>query len=371
MLIGMLFVLLAAGVRLQDVRDLGWLGVLSVAVLMFVIRPLNVAVSTWNADLTWREKAFVAWLAPRGIVAAAVASLFAQSLTANGIPGGDQLEALVFTVIAVTVLVQGLSGGLVARLLGLVRPSSRGVAILGANELGHTLGRLLRDSGQEVIFLDSNPGACNVVQVDGFKVIYGNVLEERTLERAQLEGRAACIAVTPNDEANLLFARRAIEEFKMPRTYVALTRGGGGVTEAIVRQAGGTLLFGIPRDLELWALRLRRGMAPIEIWRYGEPPASGVQRAADPFDTPKTLCLPLVVWRGERVFPANRADGLVEGDVVHFAVFREHGAQARAWLRENGWRAAEEEEADRVGKSRPAGAAERQGAAPLTPRPLG
>ena len=346
MLIGMLFILLAAGVRLRDVQELGWPGVATVLVLMFVVRPLNILLSTRGSNLTWQEKVFLSWLAPRGIVAAAVASLFAQGLTSAGLPGGRELQALVFMVIAVTVLVQGLSGGPVARLLGLRRTVNQGVAILGANELGHALGKLLRDCGEEVIFLDSNPSACHVVEQDGFRVVYGNMLEERTLLRAQLDDRAACIAVTPNEEANLLFAKRSLEEFKVPRAHVALARGSTGVSEAIVQRAGGTVLFGVPRDLELWALRLRRKTASIEAWRLNnlERAASGSdKRTHNPLNTPEN-CLPLVVWRGTKIFPANTEDRVQEGDVVHFAVSQERSEEARAWLAEHGWSAVDEVE---------------------------
>jgi NhaP-type Na+/H+ or K+/H+ antiporter len=343
MLIGMLFVMLAAGVRLADVRALGWSGALTVVVLMLVIRPLNVFLSTLGSDLTWRERAFLGWLAPRGIVAAAVASVSAQALYANGIAGGRELQAMVFLVIGVTVLIQGLTGGHVARRLGLRRPVNQGWAILGANELGHAVGRLLRDSGEEVIFLDSNPSACHAMEQDGFKVIFGNVLEERTLLRAQLDDREACIGVTPNEEANLLFARRALEESKLPRAHVALARGSGAVRESLVRRTGGSVLFGIPRDLELWAMRLRRGTASIEMWRaeQAERPGSTANRGSRrPWETPENLCIPLVVWRRDRVFPINGDDGILSGDIVHFAIFDERRYEARAWLERNGWTAA-------------------------------
>ncbi len=124
LLIGMLFVLLAADVRLEQVRSLGWAGVWTVLALMLVVRPLNIFVGTAGSDLSLQEKAFLSWIAPRGIVAAAVASLFADSLTRAGIPGGNDLRAMVFLVIAATVLVQGLTGGLVAHLLGVRRPAN-------------------------------------------------------------------------------------------------------------------------------------------------------------------------------------------------------------------------------------------------------
>jgi len=123
MLIGLLFVLLAADVRIAEVTGLGWRGVATVLVLMVVARPLDVAASTAGSALTWRDRAFIAWLGPRGIVAAAVASVFAHELTGAGITQGIELRALVFLVIAATVLLQGLSGGLAASLLGVRRRS--------------------------------------------------------------------------------------------------------------------------------------------------------------------------------------------------------------------------------------------------------
>jgi Trk K+ transport system NAD-binding subunit len=343
MLIGMLFILLAAGVSLEQVRGLGWPGLATLAVLMWVVRPLNILASTWRSDLTLRERAFLSWIAPRGVVAAAVASLFVQTISAEvargdarGVwAGGDQLQAMVFMVIGGTVLVQGITGGLVARLLDLRRPANRGYAILGANELGHALGRLLRDCGEEVMFLDGNPQACHSVEQDGFKVVYGNVLLERTLFRARVEDRAACIAVTPNEEANLLFAHQAIREFKVPRLYVALANGSGS-GKSVVGRHGAHALFGAPRDLELWALRMRRKTAAVEIWRYAGRPEG---RPADdpPFDNSETRVLPLITWRGKRVFPVNGDDGLREGDIVHFALLEEAKEEAHRWLVERGW----------------------------------
>ena len=306
---------------------------------MFVVRPLNVLVSTRGLGFSWREKLLLSWLSPRGIVAAAIASIVAQKVSALGLAGGEKFQALVFMVIAMTVVLQGLSGGYVAQLLGLRRAEHRGYAILGANELGHTLGRLLRDSGEEVVFLDNNPATCSVVEQDGFRVIFGNVLEERTLLRAQLDDRAATLAVTPNDEANLLFGQRAAREFKVGRNYIAIARGGGGAVNLdIVRKAGGRVLFGKPRDLELWALRLRRDQAPIEMWQWSkaiEPPTD--DEAADALDTPEGMLLPLVIWRGDRVFPVNKRDGVREDDVAHIAVVESRRDEAHAWLRRHGW----------------------------------
>ena len=211
MLIGMLFVLLAADVRMAEITALGTGGAWTVAALLLLVRPLNIWISTLGSGLSVPEKTFLSWMAPRGIVAAAVSSLFAQELDAAGIPGGSELRALVFLVIAVTVLVQGLTGGTLARWLGVRRPSNTGVAILGANPLALTVAEIYRGAGVDVLLLDSNPGACQVAEQRDFRVVFGNALEPRLLTRAEIDNRAVCLALTPNDEVNLLFSRRVRE----------------------------------------------------------------------------------------------------------------------------------------------------------------
>lgn len=114
-----LFILLAADLSIASVFALGWGSVLAVLVLMLIIRPINILISTWNQDLNWQQQLFLSWVAPRGIVAASLASLFAVSLTKQGINGGDSIKALVFLTIMMTVLLQGLTAGWVATLLNL------------------------------------------------------------------------------------------------------------------------------------------------------------------------------------------------------------------------------------------------------------
>jgi hypothetical protein len=333
MLIGMLFVLLAADVRIESVRELGWPGAITVAVLMFIVRPLNVAASTAGSKMPTRDRLFLCWLAPRGVVAAAVASLFAQSFAAAGIEGGEALRALVFLVIASTVLIQGLTGSLVARMLGVKRPAHHGYAILGANDLGRALGRELAAAGESVMFIDSNPAACKQAEEDGFRVVFGNVIEERTLRRAQIEDRAACIALTPNEEVNLMWARSAIDHFDMERVYVACRRDRSTVTPALVEQSDASVLFGQPRDLELWSLRFGRGTAEVETWRRGKSALDSI----GPTEFPENLILPLLILRKGRVRPFDSRKPAKAKDALILALYAEQREQAEAWLLENGY----------------------------------
>lgn len=341
MFIGLLFVLLTAAVRVQDVVALGWPGLITVLGLMFLVRPLNVWVSTFGSDLNGREKAFIAWLAPRGVVAAAVASMFAASLDAAGIPGGRELLALVFLVIAVTVNVQGSTGGFVAARLGLTRGRNRGYAILGANELGRAIGRLLTAAGTEVVFIDNSPTAVRAVENEGFRVVFGNIHEERTLARAALDERRGCIAVTPNEEVNLLFAGLAAEEFKVASIYVALRHGQGTITAETVAARGAQVLFGKPRDLDLWILRLRRDLAAAEQWKLVRKPRDEDNLSS--LDFTRQLVLPLLLHRGSKVWPIGEGSPPREGDQIDFVLFTEQLEKARAELHGRGWRPVEDE----------------------------
>jgi len=335
LLIGMLFVLLAADIRLAELQALGWPGLLVVLSLMLVVRPLNVMAGTYHSDLTLREKAFVAWLAPRGIVAAAVSSLFANSLDAAGIPGGSELRALVFLVIAITVTVQGLTGGLVARLLGVARKSGQGYVVLGANDLGRAFGHLLRDAGEEVVLIDSNHDACRAAEKDGLRVLHGSGLNESILLRSGLDGRAGSVAVTANDEVNLLFAKLAREGFRVPRVWVALRKGHLSVSREMVERIGAHVLFGEPCNIELWTLRLERGIGRVETWRQTGAGGGEAEEASDADH--RLALLPLAVRRGKRVQLVVGPLTEESGDELLAVVFQEQREKAVAWLEGHGW----------------------------------
>lgn len=337
LLIGMLFVLLAADVRLAEVRALGVRGLLTVAALMLVVRPLNVVAGTWGTDLNWRQKAFMGWIGPRGIVAAAVASLFAVELERHGLEGGGALRAMVFLVIAVTVVVSGLTGGLAARALGLKRPTDQGWVILGANEVGRLLGGVLKDAGEEVLVIDANPDACNVTQASGLRCLYGNALEERTLQRAEIDIRAGVVALTPNEEVNLLFAQKARREGGLRRLSVALKTGQEGVTRQMVHDAGVAVLFGGPEDVQVWIGRLRRDAVIPQRWRLGREPDEEEAASPGPSDEVEGALLPIAYRRGGRGWPVTDATRLKKGDEATWLVYAERAEAGRRWLEQRGW----------------------------------
>ena len=118
--ITMLFPLLAADVSWSELSPLGWGGISCVLVLMLVVRPLAVSLATIGLPLDFKQRLFLGWLAPRGIVTAAVASLFAIRLEQAGVLGAGRLQGLVFLTILMTVGIQGLTAKPLAEKLGLL-----------------------------------------------------------------------------------------------------------------------------------------------------------------------------------------------------------------------------------------------------------
>jgi NhaP-type Na+/H+ or K+/H+ antiporter len=329
-LIGVLFVLLAADVRLREVAALGGPGLATVAALILLVRPVNVLVSTWGTELERREKAFLAWIAPRGIVAAAVASLLATSMQQEGIDGGRELRALVFLTIAVTVLLQGATADRVARWLGVRRPDRDASAILGANPLALALADTLRRCGRRVVLLDSSPPHCRAAEEAGFAVVYGNALEERTLARARLEQASLAIGATPNEEANMLFLREAQESFGVPETFVAV-RGASRLSGELLLRHASRVLFGGACDVDRWSARLRHGAARVQRFEFA--PVEGA--AGEPGNGEPWLIL--AVERAGTAVPMHDQLQAQPGDAAWVLIHEPDAELAQAALARRGW----------------------------------
>lgn len=332
LLIATLFVLLAADVRIGNVLALGWRGLITVAVLMFVVRPVQVWICTRRSGLGWRKILFLSWLAPRGIVAAAVSSLFALELERGGFTGGTQLEAMVFLVIATTVTVQGLSGNLVARLLDVRRTGRSGFLVLGANPMAILVGGTLRAHGARVTLVDTNAEDCRHAERAELEVLNGNGLQEETLVRAQADSREACIAVTPNESINYLFAQEIRRHFAGAEVCVALQATDSGVTAEMAEALGARVLFGGERDLYWWMGVIRRQEHVVLRCRQAGPVRGGARFDADS----GALFLPLAMIRQGKPGVLVGLDQLKVDDLAIFAVHGENQAEARAWLESAG-----------------------------------
>ncbi len=334
--IATLFVLLAADVRIADVQKILVPGLVAVGILIFVVRPLAVLASTWNTGLSWQQKVFLSWLAPRGIVAAAVASLFAIELEANGVAGGIEMRALVFLVIATTVTLQGLTGGILANILGLSRPRDDGYLILGANALARRVAHCLKSNGDSVVLLDSSEDCCDHAREEGLDVIYGNGLEERAMRRGHIDTRRAAIALTQNESINFLFAKAVKEHHRGTKIVVALETETGGVTMKMVEHLPAQVLFGGERPLSHWTRWLVSKTLSEETWELRFPKESCDLSAA-----PGNAILPLVGRRDDIPFLIESGTEMQEHDFIEVLIRPEQRTQAYEWLRDAGFVPAE------------------------------
>ena len=335
LLIGMLFILLAADVRLIEVTELGGGGIITVTILVCVLRPLNVYIGTMGSNLNLRQKALLSWIAPRGIVAAAVASLFALELEKHGVDG-SQLRAMVFSLIAVTVLLSGLTGSLAAQFLGLKRPENVGWVILSANHLSRSLAKVLIGSGEEVICIDQNPKACRRAEEEGIKVIYGNGLDEKTLLRAEIDTRMGAMGLSSNEEVNLLFGTKVKEIGKLSVILVGIKSMAEGITSEMVKEISGRIPFGGQCNIEQWAGWIQRGITSINRYSLTSPASNNNFQ-----DGTEGVILPLVLHRKSKSQPIDDTTEIKAGDEVTMIVNNQRKKEAMEWLSSQGWIPAE------------------------------
>lgn len=222
--VSVLFILLAADLSIAGIMALGWGGALTVLALMFLVRPIDVWVCTWNSGLNWRQKLFLCWVAPRGIVSASIASLFAISLTQRGINGGDSIKALVFLTIILTVFLQALTAERVANWLQITSRKARGAVIVGCNPLSLLIARLFAERGEAVALIDTDPDMRQQAEQENLRVFISSALDTDVLEKAELASIGTFLAMTTNGEVNLVVAQRAAEEFGPPRVLAIFPR---------------------------------------------------------------------------------------------------------------------------------------------------
>ena len=210
LLISVLFILLSGRIELAQMQEIGWRGLVFLGLLIFVARPLSVWISTLGTPLTAKERWFLGFLAPRGIVAAAVASVFTLELVhASDLPQelrtqAELLAPLTFMVIVGTVAFYGLTAAPLARKLGLAQARPQGILFVGADAWVREVATAVQANDVPVILVDTNPQQISRARMAGLPTVTGNVLSESVAERLDLSGIGRLFAVTPNDEINSL-----------------------------------------------------------------------------------------------------------------------------------------------------------------------
>jgi NhaP-type Na+/H+ and K+/H+ antiporter len=211
LLISILFILLAANINISDMElILNWNTALLFLVIVFVIRPIGVFLSTQGSSLKINEKLFISWVGPRGIVAAGIASLFGSKLLQKGEPGAEYITPLVFMIVLGTVLLNATTARFFAKLAGVFLKHSEGILIIGASKMSRLIASYLRQNNRHVVLIDNNQVNINLAKKLGLEAMVANVFSDSLTDNIELNDMGYLMALTGNPQIN----EYAINKFK-------------------------------------------------------------------------------------------------------------------------------------------------------------
>jgi NhaP-type Na+/H+ or K+/H+ antiporter len=210
LLISILFILLAANMNIEDMMLLyRWETLVLFAIIIFILRPVGVFLSTINSGLKLNEKLFISWVGPRGIVAAGIASLFGIKLILLKVSGAEYITPLVFMVVLGTVLLNATTARLFAKVAGVFLKTSDGIMMIGASNFARLIATYLKKNGRRVVLIDSNQNNINKAKSLNIEAIEGNVYADELLEDVELNDIGYLLALTGSASVN----EYALEKF--------------------------------------------------------------------------------------------------------------------------------------------------------------
>ena len=214
LLISILFILLSANINFSELLLIyNWETAVLFAVVVFIIRPLGVFLSTHGSTLKLNEKLFISWVGPRGIVAAGIASLFGLKLASKGIPGAEYITPLVFMIVLGTVLLNATTARLFAKLVGVFLKSSNGILIIGASKVSRLIGHYLESNGRHVVLIDSNQKNIDKAKELGLEAINTNIYSETLTDNIELNDVGYLMALTGNSDINKYAINKFSKQF--------------------------------------------------------------------------------------------------------------------------------------------------------------
>ncbi|WP_334057704.1 cation:proton antiporter [Polaribacter sp. P097] len=203
LLISILFILLAANINMDQLLLLyTWKTAALFALVVFIIRPLAVFLSTTNSKLKFNEKLFISWVGPRGIVAAGIASLFGSKLLKQGVEGAEYITPLVFMIVLGTVLLNATTARLFAKLVGVFLKSSNAILIVGASNPSRLIASFLKSKGKRVVIIDSNKNFIKQALNEDLEALAVNIYDDELRDNIELNDVGYLIAMTGNDAVN-------------------------------------------------------------------------------------------------------------------------------------------------------------------------
>ncbi|MDD2756895.1 MAG: cation:proton antiporter, partial [Methanothrix sp.] len=248
LLISLLFIILVARLPIDYFNYINSNSVLFLGSLIFIVRPAAVILSTHGQGLSWQEKVFIAWMAPRGIVAAAVASVFGLFLSEQGMPQSEMLAPVAFFVVAGTVAIYSLTAGPLARTLHLASRNQRGFLIAGASSWAREMASIIRDQGLPVLLVDTNSAEIAKAYQGGLPTYHGSIISESILDEIDISNLGHLMALTSDDMINSLAAIRFRDIFGRKEVYqIRLeTAGVRGMQTIAPEHLRGRFLFSPP-----------------------------------------------------------------------------------------------------------------------------
>lgn len=219
LLISGLFIILAARIEFHQLIQIGWPALGILAVTMLIARPISVFVSSIGSELSFNEKLLIAWIGPRGIVAAAVSALFALRLEGAGFVQASLIVPLTFLIIIGTVVIQSATARYLAKLLNVREPPPTGLLIIGAGNVARAIGKELQAQDFKVILTDSTWENIRLARMDGLETYYGNPISEHADRNLNLVGIGKVLAVSGRSNLDTLACLKFKPEFGVQNVY--------------------------------------------------------------------------------------------------------------------------------------------------------
>ncbi|MCJ7468137.1 MAG: cation:proton antiporter [Maribacter sp.] len=225
LLISMLFILLAANINISDMELIyNWNTAILFAIIVFLIRPVGVFLSTAGSNLKFNEKLFIGWVGPRGIVAAGIASLFGSRLLKAGEPGAEYITPLVFMIVLGTVLLNATTARFFAKIAGVFLVKSEGILIIGASRVSRLIGNYLQKNNRRVVLIDNNHTNVSKAKNLGLEAFTANIYSDSLTDNIELNDIGYLMALTGNSDINKYAIDRFSNEFGQNGSFRLVNR---------------------------------------------------------------------------------------------------------------------------------------------------
>ena len=219
LLISALFIVLAARIELHELIHAGWPAIVLLGIIILIARPVSVFVSSIGSDLSFNEKLMIAWIGPRGIVAAAISALFALRLEDAGYSEAVLLVPLTFVIIIGTVVIQSTTAQHIAEFLKVREPSPTGLLIIGAGNVARAIGKELQSHSFKTLITDSTWENIRLARMDGLETYFGNPVSEHADRNLNLSGLGKLLAMSGRLNLDTLACLRFKSEFGANNVY--------------------------------------------------------------------------------------------------------------------------------------------------------